>query len=34
MEYGSIVNLGNHRLMCGDAGKKGDIDKLIGGGGN
>lgn len=28
-KYGDIYKLGNHRLMCGDATKKEDIDKLI-----
>ena len=30
MYYGQIVQLGNHRLMCGDATKGEDIEKLIG----
>lgn len=28
--YGEIYQLGNHRLMCGDATKRGDILKLVG----
>ncbi|MBR2207912.1 MAG: site-specific DNA-methyltransferase [Synergistaceae bacterium] len=30
MTYGEIVNLGVHRLMCGDATKREDVLKLIG----
>ena len=30
MYYGQIIQLGNHRLMCGDATKGEDIEKLIG----
>ena len=29
MQYGEIVNLGVHRLMCGDAKKREDVEKLI-----
>ena len=31
IEYGQIWQLGNHRLMCGDATLKEDIDKLLDG---
>ena len=34
MKYGDIVELGHHRLMCGDATNKKDINKLIRGGGD
>ena len=30
MNYGEIVNLGRHRLMCGDATKREDVYKLVG----
>ena len=30
MKYGEIVELGRHRLMCGDAAKASDIELLIG----
>ena len=30
MNYGEIWHLGRHTLMCGDATKREDIDKLIG----
>ena len=29
MNYGEICNLGQHRLMCGDATKPDDVAKLI-----
>ena len=31
IKYGDIVQLGNHRLMCGDATKRDDVYKLING---
>ena len=31
MNYGEIVELGRHRLMCGDATKREDIEALLGG---
>ena len=31
MQYGEIVSLGRHRLMCGDATKYEDIEQLLGG---
>lgn len=31
MKYGEIYMLGNHRLMCGDATKQADVDKLVDG---
>ena len=31
MEYGEIITLGRHRLMCGDATNARDIDALLGG---
>ena len=31
MQYGEIVQLGRHRLMCGDATKYEDIEQLLGG---
>ena len=31
MNYGEIVTLGRHRLMCGDATKYEDIEQLLGG---
>ena len=31
MNYGDIVQLGQHRLMCGDATKREDVDKLLDG---
>ena len=31
MNYGDIVQLGRHRLMCGDATDYGDIQRLLGG---
>lgn len=31
-KYGDVYQLGRHRLMCGDASKKEDTDKLMGGG--
>lgn len=31
MKYGDIVQLGRHRLMCGDARNRGDIETLIDG---
>lgn len=31
MNYGEIVQLGRHRLMCGDATKYEDIEQLLGG---
>lgn len=31
-KLGQIIKLGEHRLMCGDATKKEDIEKLMGGG--
>ena len=31
MQYGDIIQLGRHRLMCGNACKREDIDKLIAG---
>ena len=31
MNYGDIVQLGRHRLMCGDARKREDIEALLGG---
>ena len=30
MKYGEIVNLGRHKLMCGDATKREDVLKLVG----
>ena len=30
-KYGDLYQLGNHRLMCGDATKKEDVEKLMGG---
>ena len=31
MRYGEIIELGRHRLMCGDAGKREDIEALLDG---
>ena len=31
MEYGEIIELGSHRLMCGDATKRDDVERLIDG---
>ena len=31
MNYGEIVSLGRHRLMCGDATKSEDVHALVGG---
>ena len=31
MKYGEIVELGRHRLMCGDATKSEDVHRLVGG---
>ena len=31
MNYGEIISLGRHRLMCGDATKREDVEKLIAG---
>ena len=31
MEYGEIIELGPHRLMCGDATKRDDVERLIDG---
>ena len=30
MKYGEIVNLGRHKLMCGDATNREDVSKLVG----
>ena len=31
MNYGEIISLGRHRLMCGDATNREDVEKLIAG---
>ena len=31
IKYGDIIELGPHRLMCGDATKREDVEKLIDG---
>ncbi len=31
MNRGEVIELGNHRLMCGDATKRDDVMKLING---
>ncbi len=31
IQYGDIIQLGNHRIMCGDSTKKEDVDKLMNG---